>query len=131
VLDERTIAFPNYDGNGMYLTVGSMLVNPAVGLLSIDFEGRKRMRLNGIASFDESDPLLRKHPEAQFVIRVRATEVFPNCPRSTSTSPAAHPARHPHSRLWLALRVIGSYEASAGGSSDIGSVSSTVSPGAT
>ena len=81
VLDERTIAFPNYDGNGMYLTAGNMLVNPNVGLLFIDFEGRKRMRLNGIASVDENDPLLAEYPEAQFVIRVRATEVFPNCPR--------------------------------------------------
>ena len=81
VLDERTIAFPNYDGNGMYLTAGNMLVNPNVGLLFIDFEGRKRMRLNGVASVDENDPLLSEYPEAQFVIRVRATEVFPNCPR--------------------------------------------------
>jgi uncharacterized protein len=64
VLDERTIAFPNYDGNGMYLTAGNMLVNPNVGLLFIDFEGRKRMRLNGVASVDENDPLLGEYPEA-------------------------------------------------------------------
>jgi predicted pyridoxine 5'-phosphate oxidase superfamily flavin-nucleotide-binding protein len=81
VLDERTIAFPNYDGNGMYLTMGNLLVNPHVGLLFIDFEGRKRMRLNGIASVKEDDPLLAEYPEAQFIVRVRATEVFPNCPR--------------------------------------------------
>jgi uncharacterized protein len=81
VLDERTIAFPNYDGNGMYLTMGNLAVNPHVGLLFIDFEGRKRMRLNGVASIDERDPLLGEYPEAQFVVRVRVTEVFPNCPR--------------------------------------------------
>jgi uncharacterized protein len=81
VLDERTIAFPNYDGNGMYLTMGNLVVNPQVGLLFIDFEGRKRMRLNGIASVEENDPLLAEYPEAQFIVRVRATEVFPNCPR--------------------------------------------------
>src|SRR5437764_14392611 len=81
VLDGRTIAFPIYDGNGMYLTAGNALVNPQVGLLCIDFEGRKRMRLNGIASIDEADELLAEYPEAQFVLRVRATEVFPNCPR--------------------------------------------------
>jgi predicted pyridoxine 5'-phosphate oxidase superfamily flavin-nucleotide-binding protein len=81
VVDEHTIAFPNYDGNGMYLTAGNMLVNPHVGMLFIDFERRKRMRLNGVASVDENDPLLAEYPEAQFVIRVRATEVFPNCPR--------------------------------------------------
>jgi uncharacterized protein len=81
VLDERTIAFPGYDGNGMYLTFGNALVNPHVGLLFIDFEGRKRLRLNGIASIDEDDELRAEYPEAQFVVRVRATEVFPNCPR--------------------------------------------------
>ena len=81
VIDEHTIAFPNYDGNGMYLSMGNALVNPKVGLLFIDFEGRKRVRLNGIASVDENDPLRSEYPEAQFVVRVRATEVFPNCPR--------------------------------------------------
>ena len=81
VLDERTIAFPNYDGNGMYLTAGNALVNPHVGLLFISFEQRKRMRLNGIASHSQDDPLLAEYPEAQFVWRIEATEVFPNCPR--------------------------------------------------
>jgi uncharacterized protein len=81
VLDERTIAFPVYDGNGMYLTAGNLLVTKKVGLLFIDFEGRKRMRLNGIASVDDRDPLLAEYPEAQLVVRVEATEVFPNCPR--------------------------------------------------
>lgn len=81
VLDEHTIAFPVYDGNGMYLSAGNLLVNPKVGLLFIDFEGRKRMRLNGVASVDENDQLLSEYPEAQLIVRVRATEVFPNCPR--------------------------------------------------
>jgi predicted pyridoxine 5'-phosphate oxidase superfamily flavin-nucleotide-binding protein len=81
VLDERTIAFPSYDGNGMYLSMGNALVNPNVGLLFIDFEGRKRLRLNGLASVDLDDPLRTEWPEAQFVMRVQATEVFPNCPR--------------------------------------------------
>jgi uncharacterized protein len=81
VLDGQTIAFPVYDGNGMYLSAGNALVNPNVGLLFIDFEGRKRMRLNGIASVHEDDPLLAEYPEAQLVVRVRATQVFPNCAR--------------------------------------------------
>jgi predicted pyridoxine 5'-phosphate oxidase superfamily flavin-nucleotide-binding protein len=81
VLDERTIAFPNYDGNGMYLTAGNVLVNPLVGLLFVNFEVRKRLRLNGVASHSEDDPLLAEYPEAQFVTRVEATQVFPNCPR--------------------------------------------------
>jgi predicted pyridoxine 5'-phosphate oxidase superfamily flavin-nucleotide-binding protein len=81
VLDERTIAFPSYDGNGMYLSMGNTLVNGHVGLLFINFEARKRVRLNGIASIDEHDELIPEYPEAQFVVRVRAEQVFPNCPR--------------------------------------------------
>ena len=81
VVDERTIAFPLYDGNGMYLTAGNVLENAQVGLLFIDWERRKRMRLNGVASIDPDDPLLPEFPRAQMVVRVRATQVFPNCPR--------------------------------------------------
>jgi uncharacterized protein len=83
VLDERTVAFPNYDGNGMYLSVGNALENPHVGMLFIDFTAQRpsRLRLNGIASVDESDALMAGYPGAQFVVRVRATQVFPNCPR--------------------------------------------------
>jgi uncharacterized protein len=83
VLDERTLAFPNYDGNGMFRSMGNTLVNPNVGLLFIDFyaERPSRVRVNGIASIDPEDALLDSYPEAQFVVRVTVTEVFPNCPR--------------------------------------------------
>jgi predicted pyridoxine 5'-phosphate oxidase superfamily flavin-nucleotide-binding protein len=81
VLDPRTVAFPNYDGNGMYLSAGNMLVNPNVGLLFIDFENGNRMRLDGEATVDLDDPLASEYHEAQFVVRVRARAVFPNCPR--------------------------------------------------
>jgi uncharacterized protein len=81
VLDEHTLAFPNYDGNGMYLSWGNALVNPHVGLLFIDWERRRRLRVDGEASIDDGDPLRSSYPGAQFVVRVRAREVFPNCPR--------------------------------------------------
>ncbi len=83
VLDEHTVAFPNYDGNGMYLSMGNVLANPHVGMLFIDFTAARpsRLRLNGVASIDDDDPLAASYPGAQFVVRVRATEVFPNCPR--------------------------------------------------
>jgi predicted pyridoxine 5'-phosphate oxidase superfamily flavin-nucleotide-binding protein len=83
VVDEQTLAFPNYDGNGMYLSMGNLLVNPEVGLLFVDFTGNppSRVRVNGVASIDEDDPLMADYEKAQFVVRVRATEVFPNCPR--------------------------------------------------
>jgi predicted pyridoxine 5'-phosphate oxidase superfamily flavin-nucleotide-binding protein len=81
VVDERTLALPNYDGNGMYLTWGNVLANPEVGLLFVDWERQRRLRINGSASIHEDDPLLADYPEAQFIVRVRVREVFPNCPR--------------------------------------------------
>jgi predicted pyridoxine 5'-phosphate oxidase superfamily flavin-nucleotide-binding protein len=81
VLDPHTLAFPNYDGNGMYLSTGNMLENPEVGLLFLDFERGHRMRLEGTATIDLDDPLREEYPEAQFVVRVRARVVYPNCPR--------------------------------------------------
>ena len=81
VLDERTVAFPNYDGNGLYVSCGNIVVSPKVGLLFIDFEQGHRMRLNGEASIDLDDPLAAEYPGAQFVVRVRTTLVYPNCKR--------------------------------------------------
>jgi uncharacterized protein len=81
VVDPRTIAFPSYDGNGMYLSMGNVGKNPNVGLLFIDFEGGSRVRVNGTASIDPNDPLMSEYPEAQLIVRVHAREVFPNCPR--------------------------------------------------
>ena len=50
VLDVQTLALPDYDGNGMYRTWGNVRVNPRVGLLFLDFEQPKRLRVNGTAS---------------------------------------------------------------------------------
>jgi len=81
VVDEHTIAFPNYDGNGMYLSMGAVAATHRVGILFIDFENPRRMRFNGDASIDFNDPLKAMFAEAQFVVRVRAREIFTNCPR--------------------------------------------------
>jgi predicted pyridoxine 5'-phosphate oxidase superfamily flavin-nucleotide-binding protein len=81
VLDPSTLAFPNYDGNGMYLSMGNLLLNPEVGMLFIDFERGRRVRLQGTAKIDPRDELTASWPGAQFVVRVTAREVFPNCPR--------------------------------------------------
>ena len=81
VVGPSTLAFPSYDGNGMFKSLGNVLVNPHVGLLFIDFESPKRLRVNGRASVDDADPLLRELVGAQLVVRVEATAIFPNCPR--------------------------------------------------
>lgn len=81
VVDEFTLAFPLYDGNGMYLSAGNMLVNPYVSLLFMDFQRQARVRLNGSAFVLDDDPLLSHWPEAEMVLRVKLREMFPNCPR--------------------------------------------------
>ena len=81
VLAPQTLAFPSYDGNGMFKSLGNLLVNPYVGLLFMDFESPKRLRVNGRATVDEDDPLLSEFVGAQVIVRVRAEAIFPNCPR--------------------------------------------------
>lgn len=81
VLDDRTLAFPDYDGNGMYRSWGNVLANPAVGLLFLDFEAPERLRVNGTAQISTDDPLRAEFPGSVFIIRVTASTIFPNCPR--------------------------------------------------
>jgi predicted pyridoxine 5'-phosphate oxidase superfamily flavin-nucleotide-binding protein len=81
VLDERWLAFPNYDGNGKYQSMGNLLKNANVGMLFIDFERQRRLRVQGVASIQEGDALVVDYPGAQFIVRVEVTEVYNNCPR--------------------------------------------------
>jgi predicted pyridoxine 5'-phosphate oxidase superfamily flavin-nucleotide-binding protein len=81
VTADDELAFPSYDGNGMFRSLGNVLVNPAVALLFIDFERPRRLRVNGRASMANDDPLLAQFAGAQLVVRVRALRIFPNCPR--------------------------------------------------
>ena len=81
VVADDTLAFPHYDGNGMFKSLGNILVNPHVGLLFIDFTRPNRMRVQGTANVSDGDPLLSDFPGAQLIIRVQAERIFPNCPR--------------------------------------------------
>jgi len=81
VLDEHTLALPDYDGNGMYRSWGNLRVNPHVGLLFIDFENPKRLRVNATARVSADDPLLAEYPGAVFIVRLTARRIFPVCPR--------------------------------------------------
>jgi predicted pyridoxine 5'-phosphate oxidase superfamily flavin-nucleotide-binding protein len=81
VVDERTLAFPNYNGNGMYLSMGNVLDNGNVGMLFINWSKGHRLRVQGTATIHHDDPLLPEYPEAQFIVRVTTSAVFPNCPR--------------------------------------------------
>ena len=91
VMDVKTLVFPSYNGNGMFLSTGNILTSPKVGLLFISFEKPNRLRVHGEASIDIKDPALIDFPGAELVVRVAVHEVFPNCPRYI----------HPHERTSL------------------------------
>ena len=76
------LAFPDYDGNGMFKSLGNMAINPNVGLLFIWLHDKPlRLRVNGVASFSRDDPLMSCTVGAQLIVRVKAHTIFPNCPR--------------------------------------------------
>ncbi len=85
VASSGTLVFPSYDGNGMFKSLGNILVNPHVGLLFVDFESPKRLRVNGRATVRENDPLLAEFVGAQLIVRVEVAAAFPNCPRYIHT----------------------------------------------
>ena len=76
------IAFPDYDGNGMFKSLGNIVANSDVGLLFIGMHGKpRRLRVNGRATLSDSDPLMSETVGAQLIVRVTARAIFPNCPR--------------------------------------------------
>ena len=82
VLGPSTLAFPDYNGNGMFKSLGTILENPNVGLIFIVWSGKpKKLRILGKASIDPDDPLLESYKGAQLIVRVNAERIFDNCPR--------------------------------------------------
>ncbi|WP_297809245.1 pyridoxamine 5'-phosphate oxidase family protein [uncultured Methylophaga sp.] len=81
VVDDNTLAFPSFDGNGMYYSMGNIDGQSEVGMLFIDFEKPHRIRVQGKASVSADDPLLSHWKEAELVVRVSITELWQNCPR--------------------------------------------------
>jgi uncharacterized protein len=87
------LAFPDYDGNGMFKSLGNLLVNPQIGMLFIDMHERpRRLRVNGTATVSRDDPLLGRTVGAQMIVRVAARAIFPNCPRYIPKLQLAEPS---------------------------------------
>ncbi|MFN3743878.1 MAG: pyridoxamine 5'-phosphate oxidase family protein [Hyphomicrobiaceae bacterium] len=87
------LAFPDYDGNGMFKSLGNLLVNRSAGLLFIAMHGRpQRLRVNGGATVSRDDPLLASTVGAQLIVRVQARAIFPNCPRYVPAMQLAEPS---------------------------------------
>ena len=111
IVDADELAFPDYDGNGMFKSLGNILVNPSVGLLFIDMgEKPRRMRVNGEASVSYDDPLMQRFAGAQLLVRVKARAIFPNCPRyivtpgsAAASKYAPRPGHEPPEPAWKAF----------------------------
>src|SRR5258708_23303801 len=89
------LAFPDYDGNGMFKSLGNIGVNPHVGLLFIDMgEKPRRLRVNGEASVSADDPLMQRFAGAQLLVRVKVRAIFPNCPRYIVTPGTADASKY-------------------------------------
>ena len=81
VVDPTTLAFPSYDGNGMFLSMGNIAETGKIGLLFIDFETPNRIRVQATATISTDDPLLARYPGAQLLVRAKVDRVFINCAR--------------------------------------------------
>lgn len=95
VIGPSEIAWPDYDGNGMFKSLGNITVNPNVGLLFIALhEKPQRLRINGTATVSRDDPLLAETVGAQLMVRVQTHAIFPNCPRYIPSLSLAEPSAY-------------------------------------
>ncbi len=89
VLDERTIAYPDFRGNMQYLSVGNIHVNERVALILMDYANRRRLKIAGrVRIVHEADdpallarvalPSYRARVERAIVIDIEALDW--NCP---------------------------------------------------
>jgi predicted pyridoxine 5'-phosphate oxidase superfamily flavin-nucleotide-binding protein len=81
VIAPSELVFPVYDGNGMFLSLGNIAGRAHIGMLFIDFQSPRRLRVQGIARIIPTDDLAPHFPGAQHMVRVRAEQIFVNCGR--------------------------------------------------
>lgn len=110
VTGPQTLEFPSYDGNGQFRSLGNVRANAAVGLLFIDFESPRRLRVNGAATLLDDPDTLAAHHGAQLVVRITALRIFPNCPRyihrsngSQRSADVPRPGHEPPPAAWKAM----------------------------
>jgi hypothetical protein len=94
VLDPTTVAFPSYDGNGMFLSMGNIAGDARIGLLFMDFNTPHRVRAHANAELVFGGPLLASYPGADLVVQATITDTFINCPRYITNQASSEPAPH-------------------------------------
>jgi len=81
VINSKTLVFPSFDGNGMFMSMGNIKVNKNVGLLFIAFDKPHRLRVHGKASISKDKNLLKDFKEAELVVKIKLENYWQNCPR--------------------------------------------------
>jgi predicted pyridoxine 5'-phosphate oxidase superfamily flavin-nucleotide-binding protein len=104
IIDSKTLAFPSFDGNGMFLSMGNISINNQVGMLLIDFETPHRIRIHGKASIHRDEQSLKMFLGVEVVVLVEVTEIFVNCPRYIHRYKRVASAKHvPQENVPVAL----------------------------
>lgn len=104
VLDDRTLAYPEYRGNGVMASAGNITENPHMGLLFVDFTHHHiGLHVNGSARLVGTQELRAGHPlipvdtapgrQPEFWVHVSIAEAFIHCSKHI---PHLEPARRPH-----------------------------------
>ncbi|MGE3540002.1 MAG: pyridoxamine 5'-phosphate oxidase family protein [Candidatus Tectimicrobiota bacterium] len=92
VLDDKTLALPEYRGNGVMASVGNILENPHIGMIFIDFfQSTVGLHVNGTAGVVENEILLAR------------PDVTPEIIQATQTTGGRHPER------WILVEVDEAY----------------------
>lgn len=71
VLDERTLAFEDFEGNRQYISIGNLAENPRAFLFLMDYAGQRRIKLWGTARVEAGPP-------RRILFSIEAWDV--NCP---------------------------------------------------
>ncbi|WOF72965.1 pyridoxamine 5'-phosphate oxidase family protein [Parvibaculaceae bacterium PLY_AMNH_Bact1] len=81
ILSPKKLAFPSYDGNGMFYSMGNVAEAGKVGMLFIDMATPRRVRVQGTATVTKDPDLMKRFPGANMVVEVEVTSAFINCAR--------------------------------------------------
>ncbi|BCK69906.1 hypothetical protein Srufu_038590 [Streptomyces libani subsp. rufus] len=90
VLDDRTLAYPEYRGNGVMASIGNISENPRLGILMIDFtRDRIGLHINGRARVVMDEEMRAHHADlpvdpipgrrAQLWVTVEVEEAYIHC----------------------------------------------------
>jgi hypothetical protein len=94
ILDDRTLGFPSYDGNGMFYSMGNIAHTSKIGMLFQSFEVPNRLRVQGDATLTDDPAIVARWPGAQFAVVVKITALIQNCPRYIPKMTLTTPSRY-------------------------------------